>query len=407
MSRTNCAIGKDVVPASFKGVVFWCTEADITGGRRGAEGEFPFGEETAYADLGRKIQVYKLTAVFRDDDHVSDSQALFDACESPGPGMLVHPTRGTVLAACKSCTVKDSLEDKAGETTADMEFVEANAVGASGGGGFLWGIIDSGLMAVSSANFVANYTPLEIPMPWRPEIVATAQMLVDTVTRVVVRTTPADVDEVAWRNIWKMRDIVEDDIMAASAPVVDKAFVYAFATIVHNVPDAQRRYSIMRTLANVAAKSTRMPHGSVAARSEEAVLSRFHLLAGVKLAEAALAKKYRYTDEALQAKDAVMIVFADEAKAAYDDCDNTMFLAIRDYALQFSRMMNDLIYRLPGLVAVNFLGGIHPLVAAYDIYKDAKRHRDLEEKNRVDAQGRFGPIVVGIMPTAMDMPAQL
>ncbi|RPH73630.1 hypothetical protein EHM76_05065, partial [bacterium] len=53
MSRTNCAIGKDYVPASFKGVQFYCVDADVEGGRRGAEGEFPFGEETAYADLGR------------------------------------------------------------------------------------------------------------------------------------------------------------------------------------------------------------------------------------------------------------------------------------------------------------------------------------------------------------------
>src|SRR5262245_33307215 len=136
MSRTNCAIGKDVVPASFKGVGFQCTDADAEGGRRGAEGEFPFGEDTAYADLGRKIRVYHLTAVFREDDHVGDSSALFAVCESPGPGILVHPTRGTVMAACRSCKVSDKLEEGQGETTAELEFVEANPVGG-GLGSFL------------------------------------------------------------------------------------------------------------------------------------------------------------------------------------------------------------------------------------------------------------------------------
>ena len=85
MSRTNCAIGKDYVPASFKGVGFWCTEASIEGGRRGAEGEFPFGEDTAYADLGRKIRTFNLTAVFREDDHVGDASNPICACESPNP----------------------------------------------------------------------------------------------------------------------------------------------------------------------------------------------------------------------------------------------------------------------------------------------------------------------------------
>ena len=47
---------------------------------------------------------------------------------------------------------------------------------------------------------------------------------------------------------------------------------------------------------------------------------------------------------------------------------------------------------------VNFSGGVHPLVAAYAIYNDAKRHRELEERNIVDANGRFGPIVSGIAP---------
>src|SRR5688572_1564338 len=147
MSRSACAIDKDVVPASFKGVSFYCTEADVEGGRRGAEGEFPFGEHTAYADLGRKIRVYHLTAYFREDNHVGDSNALFRACESPGPGMLVHPTRGAVMVACRSIKVKDSLESSAGETSAEMEFVEAN-IGFSGIVGTLFGIISTGLSLV-------------------------------------------------------------------------------------------------------------------------------------------------------------------------------------------------------------------------------------------------------------------
>jgi prophage DNA circulation protein len=32
---------------------------------------------------------------------------LFDACESPGPGMLVHPTRGSVMAACRKVKLRE------------------------------------------------------------------------------------------------------------------------------------------------------------------------------------------------------------------------------------------------------------------------------------------------------------
>ena len=148
MSSTVCAIGKDVVPASFKGMGFWCTEASIEGGRRGAEGEFPFGEDTAYADLGRKIRTFNLTAVFREDDHVLDASAFFAICESPQPGILVHPTRGTHLVACRQITVSDKLEEAEGETTAELEFVEANPIG-TGLGGSIFGTNSNGPFPIS------------------------------------------------------------------------------------------------------------------------------------------------------------------------------------------------------------------------------------------------------------------
>src|SRR5215467_7322380 len=138
MSRTNCAIGRGYVTASFKGVLFQTTEVEAEGGRRGAEGEFPFGEETAYADLGRKIRLYHLTAVFREDSHIADSQALFEVCQTPQPGMLVHPTRGTVMVACRSVKVQDNSEEQ-GETTVSLEFVEANTGGPTGLGSSLFG----------------------------------------------------------------------------------------------------------------------------------------------------------------------------------------------------------------------------------------------------------------------------
>ena len=191
MSRTNCAIGKDYVPASFKGVGFVCTEASIEGGRRGAEGEFPFGEDTAYADLGRKIRVFNLTAVFREDDHVSDASALYAACESPGPGILVHPTKGTHMVACRSVKISDKVEEEQGETTAELEFVEANILGGSFAGS-LFGIISSGLNATSQASFYRDYNPWGVSQPWTQDIITVTQSIVGATYQAAVRCMPAD-----------------------------------------------------------------------------------------------------------------------------------------------------------------------------------------------------------------------
>jgi DNA circularisation protein N-terminus len=397
MSRSACAIGKDVVPASFKGVPFYCTEADIEGGRRGAEGEFPFGENTAYADLGRKIRIYKLSAVFRADDHVWDSHALFLACESPGPGILVHPTRGAVMVACRSVSVKDQLEDSAGETTAEMEFVEAN-VGFSGILGSIFGIISTGLLAASQTTFLNDYTPIQVAHPWRVDVVDKAQSLVAATATAATYTLVSDSPVTDWHEVLDMQAVVKDDGLALSAKNVDNAMTDGFALISRNLVDPNAKFNVFRKLVNVALTAEGLPAGP-AVETDEAVVSRHRLLAAVGMAEAAMGRKYPTMQDCLAARETVMAVFDDEAKIAYGECDNKLYLEIVKYSTEFSKMMYDLSYRLPGQVIVNFSGGVHPLVAAYAIYKDAKRHRELEERNIIDANGRFGMLVSGIAPT--------
>lgn len=399
MSRTNCAIGKDVVPASFKGVGFWCTEADIEGGRRGAEGEFPFGEDTAYADLGRKIRVYHLTAVFREDNHIGDASALFLACESPQPGILVHPTRGTQLVACRMCKVSDKLEEGQGESTAELEFVEANPVGTGLGLGSLFGIISTGLSGASTTSFLRDYQTQRIAQPWRGDIIDTTQSLVKATHDVLVQTFPVDASAAMWRSALRMEEVATDDGLAAIGAVVNAVEVRGFANITSNIQDPETKFKVMRGLANVASKNSTLPEAGGAVLSEEAILSRHRILSGIGMAEAAMGRKYAYVDQALQTMNTTLAVLEGEAKAAYEACDNELFLEIRKYSTEFSKMMNDLAYRLPGLVVVDFSGGVHPLVAAYAIYHDAKRHRDLEPRNLIDANGRFMGLVSGIAPT--------
>jgi DNA circularisation protein N-terminus len=396
MSRSACAIDKDVVPASYKGVGFWCTEAAIEGGRRGAEGEFPFGEDTAYADLGRKIRVFHLTAVFREDNHVWDAQALFEACQSPGPGMLVHPTRGTHMAACRSIKISDKLEESAGETTAELEFVEAN-LGFGGLIGSLFGIISSGLFAASETVFLRDYRPTHASNPWGSQVTDTAQHLVAKTAQISSRVLVSDSPPNEWRKIYRMGEIATDNGLAAVATNVNSAMVDGYWLITMYDQDPYSKFNRYRSLANATPKPSSLPYGA-AQQSEEAVLGRHRVLAAIGMAEAAMGKKYVTIHEALATMDMVNVVLEDEATLAYSDCDNVLFMELEKYSIQFSKMMNDLAYRLPGVVRVDFGGGVHPLVAAYTIYKDAKKHRELEERNIIDANGRFGPIVSGVSP---------
>lgn len=397
MSRTNCAIGKDYVPASFKGVGFMCTEVNIEGGRRGAEGEFPFGEDTAYADLGRKIRTFNLTAVFREDDHIGDSQALFSVCESPQPGILVHPTRGTHLVACRNVKVADNVEEQ-GETTAELEFVEANPLG-SGIGGSLFGIISSIVLSVSSDSFRSSYVPAQVAQPWSRDIVASAQSLVRATHDALVQTFTPETSSTQWRIALKMEEVASDPGLASSAVNVDKSFTSGVNELTYNIQDPEVQWRVLRGLTNKAAIESILPINGGAAGVENSLYSRFRVLTGVAMAETAMARKYSTIQAAITAMDTASAVLEDEAQSAYNICDNQLYLELRKYIVSFRTMMNDLAYRLPGLITVDFQGGVHPLVAAYVIYNNAKRHRDLEPRNIIDANGRFGRFVRGIAPT--------
>jgi prophage DNA circulation protein len=400
MAQNICNVEAGYVTGSFKGALFESSlSAEIDGGRRGAEGEFPFGEMTAYADLGRKIETYHITAVFRKDSHIGDSQALFEACTSPGPGILVHPTRGAGMAACRSVKVKDEPETP-GETHVEMEFVEAQSTGIDALGGALFGIINTNLAGASQAAFLANYTPLAAAQPWRTDILNSTAYLVGALTDVVVQTTTtlADLIPQDWRNIATLKTIVADPLLCADATKVNKALVYGYSTIANNLAgDPVSLYTNMRALVNTAATTSTMPAGT-AQESEAEILTRTRILAAINMANAALAVQYNTVDDCLAAMDQVGTVFDDEMAQAYDDCDNELYLELNAHVIQFRTMMNDLAYRLPPNIVVNFAGGVHPLVAAYAIYGDAKRFRDLELGNILDANGRMGYLVGAVAP---------
>jgi hypothetical protein len=369
------------------------------GGRRVAEAEYPFANHTNAEDMGIKLKHFNIAAVFYEDDHVGDARALFNACESPGPGLLVHPTYGAVTVICRSCKIKDDLGQNQGESGADLEFLEFNAIGVFGAIASLFGVSSNNVNTASREDFQRRYRPAATVPPWRQDIVDRAQHFVNLAgtdyVRLLKPTSPAG----QWRAALEMQQIVQDDVLAYSADEIDGALTEATVGVATLTEDLEYKAKSFKKLANAATGSTPgLPNGP-ARESEEALLSRTRVLAAVGMAETAMSATYDYVEQALRALDGVTAVLEDEAKVAYAECNNVLYLALRQYTVNVSKMMYDRAYRLPGSVAVDFVGSVYPLVAAYTIYNDAKRHRELEKRNvLVTADGRFNTVVVGVTP---------
>jgi prophage DNA circulation protein len=365
-------------PAAFKGVAFEATEADSEHGRRGAEGEFPFGEHTAYADLGRRIRHYKLKARFVKNTHVADAGRLIRACESPGPGILVHPTRGAVRAACKSIKVHDNLIDSMGLTTADLEFVEANDwLSGAGLGGSLFGLNLGPVVAAVETFFTARYQPDTVPFFAVPAATAVArdgaQVIATALTETVGITTE--------RSVWEIGADLRD-FAASSARALDPSDTWTVVAggvaAIDRYGGASSRPEVLRAIANWAATRATTGPASVVA---DAFVTATRIVAAVTLARSLMDAPQGTLSDGLAHHDRITAMLMQEASIARARCDHGLFMELQTFATDARRVLLSRAYNLPAVTRYDFGGGVHALAAAWEIYGDARRSRDVERYN--------------------------
>lgn len=96
---------------SFRGVQFRTEEHEGSGGRRVAMHEFPGRDEPVNEDLGRRARAFSITCHVIGSDYTEDRDALIDALEESGPGLLVHPWRGQMMVVVNEFNWSESTEE--------------------------------------------------------------------------------------------------------------------------------------------------------------------------------------------------------------------------------------------------------------------------------------------------------
>jgi prophage DNA circulation protein len=111
-------------PASFRGVPFKVDSADSSHGRRQAVHEHAQRDVPQTEDLGRKAREFTVDGLILGKEYFGERDALVDACETAGAGVLVHPYRGELTVVCRGLTVRESAAD-GGMCRISMTFLEA------------------------------------------------------------------------------------------------------------------------------------------------------------------------------------------------------------------------------------------------------------------------------------------
>jgi prophage DNA circulation protein len=117
----------DSRPASFRGVPFQVRSHDIRGGRRTRSLEFPLRDKPATEDMGRKAHRFRVEAFVLGEDYMDARNALLDALDAYGDGVLVHPYYGSRTVAVQEWHVRE-MTRRGGMAVVSIEFVEGGPV---------------------------------------------------------------------------------------------------------------------------------------------------------------------------------------------------------------------------------------------------------------------------------------
>ena len=372
------------LPASFKGVPFEALEVSSQHGRRGAEGEFPWGEESSYVDLGRSIRSYRISGRFSNNSHVAMAQLLILAVETPGPGILVHPTRGIIYAACKSLTVNDNREENAGVTTFDAEFVDGNSLGS--GIGLIQTIGNvaiTALMAVNNGSFSSRYKPSQARFYTTPTIVSTTAQGVDAIAASYTQASEGasnEANDQRWAIISDFESIKNDNYVLENSENAALIVQNGLNYIDRDARDSLAKVNAYRKIVNWASQSPWLPQE--AGLMQNAVFTLFRVSAAAMLAKAMMETNPRNLSEALRDYDRVALVLDEEMAAANDAChDPILFRELGNFAAIAKKALIDRAYKSPALVEYKFPSSTHSLVAAFEIFNDAKKFKEIEQSN--------------------------
>jgi len=347
--------------ASFRGVRFKVRDnSGELGGRRVAVHEYPARDKAYAEDMGRKTREFTVTGYVVGDDFADQRDRLVDACAKPGPGVLVHPSLGSITAICTGCNVSERQEDGR-MAVFSLSFIDAS------GKVLPKGAPDTAREAakaaeryaeVSRQGFKRRYTPSGLP-GWA------AEELKNAASRIFLAAG---------------RDKPAFDHMSASS--LATGIQFAVRTMDFN------------QAATFAAKNTghKTYPGETALGKKVSALSQdlagFARRTGLARAASALADtKFGSRREALDAFQALDRHVETELHAASLDGDDDLFFAAQDIRAASSRDVSARAANLPDLKTSVTVSTEPALVAAYRHAGSAGKAGDLVNRNQVRHPG--------------------
>lgn len=391
--------------ASFKGMPFEVDGDLKEGGRRIVVHEYPDSENWDNEDLGRAAHSIAVRGYVTGDTADLACEALFQVCNTKGPGLLVLPLRPPVMARCVRVS-STFVADAMGRFNLDMEFVAE----AGRAGGVLPDIWFAGAAArastdairAASALFSARFDTLALPSVARDAAAETIRLAAEALDQVLrAAALPAEASSEVGYAIARMStdsfdlayagqkpsnidDLAYSEDQTSASTGFSGVFSTGLTALAEAAPDKALLFDALTVLSafreqrNVAGVVTATVTAEMKATAAVSAFVRQTALAVAGEQATWLSPKARPDAVALRARIGGMLAVEIEA---CDDPDMAVALrAVRDTAINY---LSRTAAELPPVRLIDVGRLVPAAVLASAVHGDSTRDSEIVERNSV------------------------
>lgn len=363
--------------ASFRGAMFYVDSIDGQYGRRNVTHEYPDRDKPYTEDLGRKAREFTISAYLVGSEYQILRDALIAACETAGPGQLVHPYKGRITVCCKGLTVRESRKD-GGFCELQLTFVEDGAASfPSAVLNLVSAVASAGASLIMAArtDFLANFSFPKTPAFVQEQLEAVTGVILDPLNKVINASNEFADDWTALQNdisdLMQQPELLADRMISAIRRVTDGNQGRGSSSIYHELTDRSSVPAVKITT------STRQ----VQSNCQDALIALTERVALACNCELAAGFSFDSYQAAESERERLLTEIDDKADTSPDAVYNQL-VALRTQLAKALPAPG-----LPEIQTVQVRTTVPAIVQAYRLYGDASKETDIVSRNSIRHPG--------------------
>jgi len=383
--------------ATFRGVPFGVVSSDGEGGRRLVVHEYPMRDKPFVEDMGRKRRAFTIQAHVVGKDYMDRRDALEKALDASGPGILVHPWRGSMSVCVGDWKVQEDA-GKLGAAVYSISFVESGAEENP------QAVARTRDQVGSKADRVKSVSEGMLGKAWTiagqssnvlARGVSKVRSVVSTASRLAYSSTnPAalasTLTSLAGVNLSSLPGYnLASQLQGLFADATD---LYGFFDTRQHRQRASDMLAFRSSWSPQAATVYATPSATQAAANDEALAAHLRLSSLAEACRSASLADLATASEVVETRDTLLDAMDEELNATQDD---QVHFALADLRTAVVRDMAEKAAAAPQSVEYNPPAPMPTLAIAHALYGDADRAAEIETRNAIRHPGfARGPLAV-------------